>query len=59
MCAVEIDEWSNKLESCVIDVNEIQELHAIDEVLEISAEHELETYPSAILYHSEKDEQQI
>jgi hypothetical protein len=59
VCAVEIDEWSNKLESCVIDVNEIQELHAIDEVLEISAEHELETYPSAILYHSEKDEQQI
>lgn len=57
VCATEMIEWENQLETCVIDINQIQELHTINEVLEISAEHELETYPSAILYHSEKDEQ--
>jgi hypothetical protein len=56
VCATEMDEWRNQLETCVIDINQIQELHAIDKVLDISAEHELETYPSAILYHSDKNE---
>ena len=59
VCATEMDQWMNQLETCVIDINQIQELHTIDKVLDISAEHELETYPSAILYHSEKDEQSI
>jgi hypothetical protein len=56
VCATEINEWANQLETCVIDINKIQELHTINEVLDISAEHELETYPSAILYHSDKNE---
>jgi hypothetical protein len=56
VCATEMNEWRNQLETCVIDINQIQELHAIDKVLDISAEHELETYPSAILYHSDKNE---
>jgi hypothetical protein len=59
VCATEMDQWATQLETCVIDINQIQELHTIDKVLDISAEHELETYPSAILYHSEKDEQSI
>jgi hypothetical protein len=59
VCATEMDEWMNQLENCIVDINQIQELHTIDKVLDISAEHELETYPSAILYHSEKDEQSI
>jgi hypothetical protein len=59
VCAAEMDQWTAQLETCVIDVNQIQELHTIDKVLDISVEHELETYPSAILYHSEKDEQSI
>jgi hypothetical protein len=59
VCATEMDEWINQLETCVIDIDKIQELHTIDKVLDISVEHELEVYPSAILYHSEKDEQSI
>jgi hypothetical protein len=54
-----MDEWINQLETCVFDIDKIQELHTIDKVLDISVEHELEVYPSAILYHSEKDEQSI
>ena len=56
VCAIEMNEWTNKLEDCVIDINQIQNLNAIEKILEISAEHKLEIYPSAILYHSEKDE---
>lgn len=59
VCAAEMHDWTNQLETCVIDINQIQELHTIDKVLDISVEHELEVYPSAILYHSEKDEQSI
>jgi hypothetical protein len=54
VCASEINEWQDKIKICVNDIESIQELHAKEEVLDISAEHELMTYPSAILYHSEK-----
>jgi hypothetical protein len=54
VCACEINEWEEKVKTCVNDINNIQELHAKEEVLNISSEHQLMTYPSAILYHSEK-----
>ena len=54
VCASEINEWQDKIKICVNDIESIQELHAKEEVLDISAEHELMVYPSAILYHSEK-----
>jgi hypothetical protein len=52
--ATNISEWENNLQNCVNDIENIQELQTIDNILEISAEHELATYPAAILYHSEK-----
>jgi len=54
ICSSQIDTWQHELKSCVNDINKIEQLQTLDEVLNISTEHELETYPSAILYHSEK-----
>jgi hypothetical protein len=52
--ASEINEWNNNIEACVNNIENIQELQTLENVLEISSEHELATYPAAILYHSEK-----
>jgi hypothetical protein len=52
VCSQNKEYWAETLESCVKDFNEIENLHTLKEVLDISAEHTLETYPSAILYHS-------
>jgi hypothetical protein len=57
VCSSEMEDWNEKAESCVNDIDQIIELQTINEILDISGEHELETYPSAILYHSEKNEQ--
>jgi hypothetical protein len=54
VCASEMNEWESQIKNCVNDIESIQELHAKDEVLDISGEHELTIYPSAILYHSNK-----
>ena len=54
VCASEISEWENEIKNCVNDIENIQELHTKNEILDISMEHELTTYPSAILYHSNK-----
>jgi hypothetical protein len=54
VCATEIVNWQDKVKECVNDLNTIEELHTLHDILEISGEHELQTYPSAILYHSEK-----
>mgnify|MGYP007077454622 FL=1 len=52
VCSQTKEYWAETLESCVKDFNEIENLNTLKEVLEISATHSLETYPSAILYHS-------
>jgi hypothetical protein len=54
VCASEISEWESEIKNCVNDIENIQELHTKNEILDISMEHELTTYPSAILYHSNK-----
>jgi hypothetical protein len=54
VCATEVSEWEGQIKMCVNDIENIQKLHAKDEILEISTEHELTIYPSAILYHSNK-----
>ena len=56
VCASEMSEWEAQIKNCVNDIESIQELHTKDEVLDISAEHQLTTYPSAILYHSKHNE---
>jgi hypothetical protein len=52
VCSHPKEYWGETLESCVKDFNEIENLETLKEVLDISAEHNLESYPSALLYHS-------
>tara|TARA_R110000824_G_scaffold17971_3_gene71929 strand:+ start:7660 stop:9633 length:1974 start_codon:yes stop_codon:yes gene_type:complete len=52
VCSQSKEYWGETLESCVNDFNEIENLETLKEVLDISAAHTLETYPSAILHHS-------
>jgi hypothetical protein len=54
VCASEVDKWEENVKECVNDINNIEELQTLNEILDISGEHELQVYPSAILYHSEK-----
>ena len=50
----DIEEWKNTSEACIKDFNNIESLEVMPDVLEISQEHELVSYPAAILYHSKK-----
>ena len=52
ICSRDKESWDKTLESCVKDFNKIEDLGALRQVLNISSEHSLETYPAAILYHS-------
>ena len=52
ICSQDKESWAKTLESCVKDFNKIEDLGTLREVLDISSEHTLETYPAAILYHS-------
>ena len=52
VCSHNKEYWGETLESCVKDFNEIENLDTLKEVLDISAQHTLEAYPAAILYHS-------
>lgn len=48
------DKWDEVFESCLEDFNRIGSLQTNKSVLEISEEHELTEYASALLWHSEK-----
>jgi hypothetical protein len=52
VCSENKESWTETLESCVKDFNEIENLQTLNEVLDISTQHTLEPYPAAILYHS-------
>ena len=54
ICAYEIDNWETKALECVRDFDQIESLELLNEVLEISDAHELDSYSAAILYHSKK-----
>ena len=54
VCSQDKEYWGETLESCVKDFNEIENLNTLKEVLDISAQHTLDTYPAAILYHSDE-----
>ena len=56
VCAKNKEYWVETLESCVKDFNEIENLHTLKEVLDISTQHQLEEYPAAILYHSHENQ---
>ena len=52
VCSENEESWAEKFDSCVNNLDEIENLETLSEVLSISAKHNLELYPSAILHHS-------
>lgn len=54
--ASEASDWDKVGLACVRDFNNIEALQPMDGVSEISAAHELASYPSALLYHSKKED---
>lgn len=52
VCAAQIPAWEEKMKECVNDIQKLSSLGTLEEVLEVSAEHELVTYPAAVLFHS-------
>ena len=55
ICASERGNWTQTLEACIDDFELIEELNVMNEVLSVSNKHNLEVYPSAILYHSHEN----
>jgi hypothetical protein len=43
--------------SCVNDFSNIEKLNILNEIYDVSDSHQLEIYPSAILYHSNEKNQ--
>jgi|9_EtaG_2_1085328.scaffolds.fasta_scaffold07080_2 hypothetical protein len=54
--STEKSDWNKQLKSCVKNIENIEKLKPLENVLKISAEHQLPDYPSAILFHSKKSE---
>lgn len=47
-------QWKRTANSCIKDFEKIEAIPTINEITEISEKHQLELYPSALLYHSKK-----
>jgi len=56
VCSKEKNQWKRTMLSCIKNTNKIAELSTINDILDISAKNELTQYPSAILYHSQKQQ---
>ena len=52
VCGSQKENWKEKVISCVKDFEQISQLNTLDDIFDISQTHQLEIYPSAILYHS-------
>ena len=50
----EIDQWKPTILNCIEDFNNIENLYIMNDILNISSQHKLVSYPAAILYHSKK-----
>lgn len=50
----EFSNWEERAQECIEDFNKIGELTPLPEILALAAEHELDTYAAALLYHSDK-----
>ncbi len=48
--------WTRTINSCIKDYNKIEKISIIPKIVEISEEHQLETYPAALLYHSKNSQ---
>jgi hypothetical protein len=56
ICSTELENWNEELISCVNNFDNIETLGVIDDILNISDEHQLDVYSSAILYHSQSND---
>jgi hypothetical protein len=56
ICSTEPENWNEELISCVNNFDNIEKLGVIDNILNISDEHQLDVYSSAILYHSQSND---
>ncbi len=52
VCGSEKENWTSTMISCVNDYTKIESLNTLSEIYDVSDAHQLEIYPSAILYHS-------
>ena len=52
VASTEKEEWTNTIDKCIEDFNHIEKLNILPDVLDISINHEIVSYPAAILYHS-------
>jgi hypothetical protein len=57
ICSTDIDSWESVAEACISDNEKIAALGCLPEVLSISEQKELSTYPSALYYHSKRGQQ--
>jgi len=48
--------WKREVTNCIKNFDKIESLLPISEILELSQKHELDLYPSSLLYHSNKKE---
>ncbi len=55
ICASKRGQWNQTLEACIDNFELIEELNVMNEVLSVANKHNLEVYPSAILYHSHEN----
>ena len=46
--------WEKQIKACIKDADKIEKLQSLNGVAEMAAEHELELYPAALVYHSKK-----
>jgi hypothetical protein len=56
VCSTNIEKWNEEIISCVNNFENIESLGIMDDILDISNEHQLDNYSSAILYHSKSNE---
>lgn len=55
ICSTDKQNWNQTLEACIENFELIEELNVMNEVLSVANKHNLEVYPSAILYHSHEN----
>jgi len=48
-------DWKTSLTNCISDPNNIESLNALNEIQQLSSEHDLDLYSAALLYHSNKE----
>jgi hypothetical protein len=50
----EKEDWEPQVQACIEDFTKIEGLTPLPSIVEISSEHDVDTYSAALLYHSDK-----